>query len=236
MSLGRLWIFFNDYQIVFGVLLVAVGGYLLIYGGKYHEQTMFLFGEIVVSTFFLLVLFAFVYPPNSPEWMIWLNILICLGLGALAGKVTQKYARFGVLLIGAIIGVMVGTVLFSGIVSKLATANPMLWLWFTIILSCVGVGYLSITYFDYAVIAGSSVIGAYIFIRGVSIFLGGFPNEFILYQNYKNGAVGAVQKTFFIYFLAMLFIAFTSFGIQMKMRSGNESQYSVRKEAKYSKV
>ena len=88
VSLGRLWIFFNDYQIVFGGLLVAIGGYLLIYGGKYHEQTMFLFGEIVVSTFFLLVLFAYVYPPNSPEWMIWLNILVCIGLGALAGKVT----------------------------------------------------------------------------------------------------------------------------------------------------
>jgi exosortase/archaeosortase len=131
---------------------------------------------------------------------------------------------------------MVGTVLFSAIVSKFATNNPMLGLWFTIILSCVGVGYLSITYFDYAVMAGSSVIGSYLFIRGASVFLGGFPNEFILYQNYKNGAVGSVQKTFFLYFLAMLFIAFTSFGIQMKMRSGNEGQYSVRKEAKYSKV
>ena len=64
VSLGRIWIFFNDYQIIFGILLVAIGGYLLIYGGKYHEHTMFLFGEIVVATFFLLVLFAFVYPPT----------------------------------------------------------------------------------------------------------------------------------------------------------------------------
>ena len=50
----------------------------------------------------------------------------------------------------------------------------------------VFVAVLSMIFFDYAVIIGSAIGGSYALIRGLSMLLGGFPSEFLLYTNYQN--------------------------------------------------
>ena len=51
----------------------------------------------------------------------------------------------------------------------------------TMIICGIIVCLLAVLYFDYIIIVGSSIVGAYSLIRGISIFAGGYPSEFLLY-------------------------------------------------------
>jgi hypothetical protein len=44
MTLGTLWTFFNVYYSAFGLLMMILGVYLMIFGGKHYRVTMFIAG------------------------------------------------------------------------------------------------------------------------------------------------------------------------------------------------
>lgn len=62
-------------------------------------------------------------------------------------------------------------------------------IWLTIAFCSVFVAVLSMIYFDHAVIIGSAIGGSYALIRGLSMLLGGYPSEFLLYTNYQNNTL-----------------------------------------------
>lgn len=103
-------------------------------------------------------------------------------------------------------------------------------------LSAIGVAMICIHFFDEAVIIGSAVIGSYFFFRGISAFLGGYPNEFEIYQNYTNGTPKAMPVSFYMYTAIMVVTAGASFGMQRQMRMSNASEYSYRQEYNYRKA
>jgi hypothetical protein len=44
LSLGTLWTFFNTYYYVFGLLMMGLGVFLMVLGGRLYKVTMFLSG------------------------------------------------------------------------------------------------------------------------------------------------------------------------------------------------
>lgn len=89
-------------------------------------------------------------------------------------------------LVGGMIGALINTVFFH----YFSTSNPLLGLWLSIALCAIGTSVLSMVFFDHALIIGSTIMGSYVFIRGISAFAGGFPNEFILYEDIINNTLG----------------------------------------------
>jgi len=63
-------------------------------------------------------------------------------------------------------------------------------------------GYLAFIWEDHIVILATSLIGAYLFIRGISIFAGGFPNEITLYQEISEGTA-SFSDTFIGYLVGI---------------------------------
>jgi len=177
-SLRPLWEFSQNYGEVFAIFFLTLGGFLMIYGGKKYEFTMFVAATFAVGTVFFMLFFMFVMPPNSPEWTVWLCIVICLGIGSTAGNFAKRNARSGVIFIGAVLGIFVGFGLYNALIYQVCENNELLGMWLTLMLSAIGVAMICIHFFDHAVIIGSSIIGSYFFFRGLSAFLGGYPNEF----------------------------------------------------------
>lgn len=165
LSLGTLWHFFNEYYYIFGIMMVFFGLFLIILGGRFHKQTTFLFGQLSVAAFVMIIMFVAVYPKHSPMWVCWLTLFGSLIIGSAAGYGAQRYARAGVLLIGAWIGGILGGVVYGLVVSNFASENPMLALWLTILSCSILVAVLSQIYFDVAIIIGSAIAGSYIFLR-----------------------------------------------------------------------
>lgn len=144
---------------------MIIGLFLVIFGGKYFRVTMFLAGQTSVCAFLMIILFVGVYPSNSPFWVVWLTLFVTLGIGSGIGYATSRWARLGVLFIGAWIGGLIGGLLYSLVFYLFAEDNPLLAVWLTIALSSVVVAVLSMIFFDKAVILGSAIGGAYNFIR-----------------------------------------------------------------------
>lgn len=69
------------------------------------------------------------------------------------------------LLIGTWLGGLFGAILYSLVFHIFARENPILALWLVIAFCAIVVSVLSMIFFDHAVIIGSSIIGAYVFVR-----------------------------------------------------------------------
>ena len=144
--------------------MMLTGGFLLTFGGRMYKVTMFIAGEVSIASFIMIVMFAAVYPNNSPMWVVWLTLMVSVGMGAGIGYAAQKWARIGVLLIGYWTGGFMGALMYS-MFSNLFTGNPVVALWLFVSITGALVAGLSMYYFDLAVIFGSAIGGAYAFVR-----------------------------------------------------------------------
>ncbi|CDW71763.1 UNKNOWN [Stylonychia lemnae] len=225
LSLGSLWHFFNENYYIFGLGMMCLGVFLMISGGRFFKFTLFLTGQATVAGFILILMFGSVYPTNSPQWVVWLTLIVSLGMGAGIGYACMRWVRIGVLLIGTWIGGLLGAILYSLVFYLFAKNNPILALWLTIAFCAVIIAILSMIFFDHAVIIGSSLGGAYVFVR----FAGGYPNEFLIYENYNNGTIGQVNPVFFIYILFVITLSVISVVFQINQRSRNLEMYNYRK-------
>src|SRR5438105_10441800 len=95
LSLHTLWRFFERYYILIGFFMILLGLFLMILGGKYFKVTMFLAGQWSVCALIMIIMFAAVYPKDSPLWVVWLTLFISLGFGSGFGYAAAKWARVG---------------------------------------------------------------------------------------------------------------------------------------------
>lgn len=65
-----------------GVLMMGLGIFLMVGGGRHYKVTMFLAGQMSICAFIMIVLFYSVYPANSPFWVVWLTLFVSLGMGS----------------------------------------------------------------------------------------------------------------------------------------------------------
>ena len=64
--------------------------------------------------------------------------------------------------------------------------------------------------FDYMVILTSAIFGAYILIRGLTMYTGGYVNEFTVVLATSNGDIGEVKWTMILYWVLMILLALFS--------------------------
>ena len=57
------------------------------------------------------------------------------------------------------------------------------------------------------IIITSAIFGAYCFVRGVSLFSGGYVNEFEVLLASENGDISEVRWTMWLFWSAMLIVA-----------------------------
>lgn len=65
-------------------------------------------------------------------------------------------------------------------------------------------------------IIGTSIIGAFLFIRGIAIYAGGYPNEFQLHNELVAGNIDNVPWSFYVYVIFM--IIFSALSIVWKVK------------------
>lgn len=53
--------------------------------------------------------------------------------------------------------------------------------------------------YNHAIILSTSLIGSYFFVRGISFYAGGFPNEFILMKEIKHGIISTQPWSVWVY-------------------------------------
>ena len=63
---------------------------------------------------------------------------------------------------------------------------------------------------------GTAFVGAYTHIRGISIFLGHYPNEFDILKQLKEGSNPTFEGYFYLYMVAIVIVFALGTGFQWK--------------------
>ena len=78
---------------------------------------------------------------------------------------------------------------------------------------------LSFVLRSHILIISTAFVGSYGFIRGISFYAGGYPNEFTLYDRIKHGLIENIEPTFYAYFASILVLFIIGLAVQYRMRN-----------------
>lgn len=113
----------------------------------------------------------------------------------------MKLERVGAALLAGWGGFMVGALINEMALYKIGS---------TVLFWCVAIGcavfaaILTFCVFNHVLIIMTSFAGAYAFWRGISLYAGGFPNEFTLAQEIEEGAITSISPWFYAYMAAIV--------------------------------
>ena len=176
LSSGPLARFLEEGGYYIGIPMLAIGGYLCFVGGRFPGTTLFIFSTLAVSLIELFMLFIFVLPNFSPVWTVPIVGIVCLGMGLGMGYGAAKWPKIGVMIMGFSLGSLLGFLVYWAFMESSVSSTT------AKIITVFGVALVTalmyIVMFDYMVIMTSAIFGAYILIRGLTMYIGGYINEF----------------------------------------------------------
>ncbi len=68
------------------------------------------------------------------------------------------------------------------------------------------VALLAYQFFDEIVVFGTALVGAYIHVRGISVFGGHYPNEVMLFSQLRNGVRPQFDNWFYLYLAGIVLV------------------------------
>lgn len=249
-GLTALWRWVAENRYFVGCVLLLLGALLCEFGGKHYLASMFTISTFAMMITIVTLLFSFIMPSSTPQYMVWIIMAASLIVGLGLGYGAYHWPKLGIIVIsifaGAVFGTVMYTVFFGDINDKKEnelqmTINERIdsslliqaeetsqLLQCIAVFSCLFCG-ISLVFFDYAVIYSSCFVGAYLGVRGLSELIGGFPNEFLIYESLVNNKFTQQQSTLFLYVIAMLLISVFTIQRQLRKRTENLEMYSYKK-------
>ena len=141
----------------------------------------------------------------------------CGVLGVIIGFFVKKYRSIGVGAIAAWGGATLGLLITTTFLVSDSYAK-----WGIIICTALVIGLIAFSIEKIVMIAVTGILGAYLIIRGVSLYAGGYPNESMITQEIQQGAITWDQfpKSYYAYFAGILVCA--TVGIIVQIRNNKD--------------
>lgn len=202
--------FFSNNPWAIGIALTIGGALVAIFGGKYFEWVLSILGG-VITFFATLVLCSLaggfsamdVTDPSTTQITVAIVLFIlCAAAGGAVGFVLKRITRTAIMLAGVFAGFALGFSLYAFVIAGFY-AN-----WIVMgSMSFVGAvifGVLAYKFEKLILVYLTSFIGSYFFVRGLSCFIGGFPNEFVLYGQIEAGIFEGLDWEFYVYIVGIV--------------------------------
>jgi len=170
---------------IVGVILGLGGLFFLIFGNTFFRQT----SSVIIAFCSGIIIKSFMSP------MFDLPLIAALILGCGIAWLIYNYENFMKTVLAIIIGYFIGTIMYNFTV-KMFDMDPNT-LYLVTLFSCI----IIVWFFSYLidsliVIVATSLIGAYLAVRGLSICLGGFPDETYTSQLIVNKEFNQLGRVF----------------------------------------
>jgi len=174
-----LTVFLSKYSYLLGALMIAGGLFLNLKGNQFVNFVIGFVGFLAASVIFLELSFYGLASEDvqTEEWILWTILVVCLIAGGLVGALLVKARKIGLAILAAWGGVTLGLLLTTTIVIENTYAFYGL-----IVLCAVVCFYAAYKTERYVIMIASAHIGAYLFVRGISLYAGGFPSEASLHS------------------------------------------------------
>lgn len=217
--MNALWRWCSTNWWICALAMIGVGTFQWALGQKLFKPSMFLIGVISVLGLFMFVFYAVFLPTGTKEWTIWVIGSVGLLLGLIVGYFLIKLVRLGVCALGAWGGVILALMLHSAIFYNIHSQ----WIFWLMTIG-FGVVFGGIAFWKYKLflIFSTAFVGSYLDVRGASLFIGGYPNEFtMISQIHENGSLDTIQWPVYLYLGAIVLMTAIGILIQSKLRKGH---------------
>lgn len=205
-------------------MMIVLGAVSCFLGAKFFPYVLATATSGIVFTFVTLmsslmgIFYVFSEDEDDrsvPDYLVAsLGFAISLGAAALAGWLIYKLRRLGASILGACLGFLGGTLLYNVIFG--------MWLDSVIALAVIAFGLAIfggwfIWKFDKDVLVYlTSLLGGYLLVRGVSLFIGDFPNEITTFQEIISGQF-KLETTYYAYIGAIFITCLSGIIVQHKL-------------------
>ena len=205
--------FFLGQPFIIGPIAIVVGLLVTFTGRKFFPLTIGVMG-VALGGGITLILCSMINLLSSiqvdmidketidPIYISIMTWAVSVIVGLFLGFILTKMLQIGAAIIGAIGGFFIGIAVYNLI---FFWAKSVILLNSVSILGSLIMAILSFKFYDDIVIFGTSFVGSYSFVRGVSFLLGSFPNEYQFVQNLVNG--NSIQMLWQYYLYIFFFLA-----------------------------
>lgn len=220
-DMNALWEFMEKYDYLWGALLIVGGIFLAFFGKKLFLYAIFMVTAIFVVFAILLLFYTTFLEDTTEVWVGWVVLVCSILIGLVAGYFMMKLERVGVALVGGWGGFLLGVMINEMALYKVESTA----LFWCISIGCgVAAFALSFVISDHVLILMTSFGGSYMLIRGISLYAGGFPNEFTLVEQLQAGDTSAMNNWFYLYMVFILIVAGVAAFVQYRMNRKNDDK------------
>lgn len=219
---NALWRWAETNWWILAIAMGVIGTFQWALGQKLFKPTLFIMGTVSVLGVVMFIFYAVFLPTGTKEWTIWVIGTVGLLLGLIIGFFLTKLVRIGVCALGAWIGVIAALLLHTAFLY----ASHSQWL-FWILTIGFGVVFGGVAFWKYKLflIFATAFIGSYLDVRAISLFAGGYPNEFtMINQIHENGNLQSLHWPVYLYICGILFMTLIGIFIQSKLRKGHTDE------------
>lgn len=168
--------FIKNFKIIFFIAFILIGSFLNFLGAKIVKCTLVITSFFVTIGGIFFLLFSVIGLKSISMTVMWILLILTILISFVVAYLFLKFIKVFYAVLGGIMGYAIGSILYSFIFRHIS-ANPTLFYWLTIIV-CIILGVLFAVFaHKHLTIVATSILGSYIFIRGISLLAGGFPSE-----------------------------------------------------------
>ena len=106
-----------------------------------------------------------------------INLGLCMILGIAIAFIAFSFESFNAVILGVVVGYLFGSLLYNLLVKVVAGVNPQALYWTTLVTCILFISIAGGFMKAYMVVLATSLVGSYAFVRGISVYAGGYPDE-----------------------------------------------------------
>jgi len=218
LEISAIYNFIVDSQYILALIMLVIGAIECFFGLFLLGPSLFVIGFLTGFGLLLIFFAEFIIGPDSGSGLIWFCIILCLGVGGGLGYLATSLPKIGFFGLGIWLGVVLAFVL-NNLVLYLTESNVLLYL-LMVTFGAIG-AVLSRWKWKIVCVLATSVIGGYMTIRGLSIFIGGYPDELTIAKKIEYKELDGVGWAFYVYFVFMLGLSIAGMVYQFRnMKKG----------------
>ena len=220
LEISGIYNFIVQSQYILACLMLIIGSVECFYGLFLLGPSLFGIGFITGFGLLLIFFAEFIIKPDTGSTVLWIVFIICLAVGGGLGYFATSLPKIGFFALGVWLGVVIAFIL-NNLVIYMTENNFLLYL-MMITFGAFG-AVLSTWKWKIVCVISTSVLGGYLAIRGLSIFIGGYPDELTIAKKIQYKEMDGVGWAFYVYFIFICAITIIGMVFQFKnMKKGGK--------------
>ena len=166
---------FKKYKIPSVIFICLMGLFLAFFGAKVIKVTVLLLGALVFCVVALSAVYSVFSISNENTMLIVMAVAFCIGLAL--GFLLLKLVKLFIIILGGACGYTLGLAVYAILKDKNLNIEEDHLYYGTLVVCILLCALISLCLVKHVLIFGTSIIGGYLVIKGISLVLGHLPNE-----------------------------------------------------------